>query len=528
GRFTNTVGRLYWRSLSVVFAAPMVVIFAACMIAGGAYYLYDDLGEELVPTEDRGGINIWMQGPDGVGLDHTDRQVVQVEEMLRPWVEQGAAESIYSITGRYDLNRGQVQARLAPWSERTVSQADIEADLRPKLAQLPGAQARIFGGNSLGLRRAGSGVELALTGSTYPEIADAAFDFAQRLETIEGLSDPRVQYQATQPQLSLRIDRSRITDLGVDMDDLASTLRALVDEEELTELTIGDEAVPIMLQSKPGSVRDPADLLNLSTRTTDGTLVRLSQIVSLSEGGVAAELDRHGQRRAIEIDISRDPGLTLREAVDQIRLLAGSELPDDVGLLFLGEAATLEESSSELTFTFAIALVVVFLVLLAQFESLTSAVVVMLIVPFGLASAVYALWFTGVTLNVYSQIGVLLLIGIMAKNSILMVEFADQLRDNGMDVWNAAHKGAHARFRPIMMTLVSTMLAALPLIVSTGPGSEAREAIGWVIFGGLGFAVVFTLFLTPCTYALVAGLSKPRAASGKALEKELGAMAPGE
>jgi len=365
---------------------------------------------------------------------------------------------------------------------------------------------------------------LALIGPNYPAIADAAFRFAEQIETLEGLSDSRVQYQATQPQLSIRIDRSRAADLGVPMEELSATLRALVDEEELTQLTIDDEAVPVMLQSKSGTIRDPVDLLNLSVRAANGNLVRLSQIVSVSEGGVAAELDRHGQRRAIEIDVTRDPALTLRDAVDRLQELADNQLPEGIGLLFLGEAATLEETSSDIFFTFAIAMLVVFLVLLAQFESLTSAAVVMLTVPFGLASAVYALWLSGITLNIYSQIGVLLLIGIMAKNGILLVEFADQLRDRGETAWAAARKGAQARLRPIMMTLTSTILAAVPLILSTGPGAEARSAIGWVIFGGLGLAVGFTLFLTPAVYALVAGLSRPRAASGELLKQELQAL----
>ena len=250
----------------------------------------------------------------------------------------------------------------------------------------------------------------------------------------------------------------------------------------------------------------------------------LSQIISLQEGGVAAELDRHGQRRAIEIDASIDPSLPLRDAVELVREAAHESLPPGIGLLFLGEAAKLEETASGLALTFTIALVVIFFVLVAQFESLTSATVVMLTVPFGIAAAIYAMWLTGITLNIYSQIGVLMLIGVMDKNGILLVEFADQLRDRGASAWDAAHEAALVRLRPITMTLVSTVLAGLPLILSTGPGSEARAAIGWVVFGGLGLAAGFTLFLTPAAYALVAGISKPRAHAGQQLEKEMKAL----
>ena len=190
-------------------------------------------------------------------------------------------------------------------------------------------------------------------------------------------------------------------------------------------------------------------------------------------------------------------------------------------MIFLGEAATLEETTNEVALTYMIALLVVFLVLCAQFEGFTSALVVTLIVPFGIAAAVFALFLTGTSLNIYSQIGLVLLIGLMAKNSVLLVEFADQLRDDGMDVKAAIAGGAERRLRPIMMTVVSTVLGALPLVLSAGAGAEARSAIGWVVFGGLGIAAVFTLYLTPALYVLLAPLSKGRVAEAARLQSEL-------
>ncbi|MEO1457903.1 MAG: efflux RND transporter permease subunit [Pseudomonadota bacterium] len=516
------LGALYGWLLRPALRAPLVTMTVFALAAGSALLVYDDLGEELVPPEDRGQVTVRLQGPDGTGLAYTDRQVEEIERILAPWVERGVATGLYSITGRWDLNRGEIGARLVPWAARGTQQAAIEADIRPQIARLAGARARVSSSNSLGLRRGSDGgISLALTGPSYPAIAEAADAFAEAMAGLEGLSGIRVQYQATQPQLSIRIDRARASDLGVPMDALSSTLRALIDEEEIAELTIDDKAVPILVQSAAGAVRDPADLLNLSVRAESGALVPLLQLVSFAEEGVAAELDRHGQRRAIEIDASLAPEVTLREAVDRLRALAQETLPPGIGLLFLGEAATLEETSSELMATYVIALVVVFLVLVAQFESLTSAAVVMITVPFGICAAIYALWLTGTTINIFSQIGVVMLIGIMAKNGILLVEFADQLRDRGLAVWEAAYGAARARLRAISMTLVSTVLAGLPLILGSGPGAEARMAIGWVIFGGLGLAAVFTLFLTPAAYILIAGLSRPRAAAGRALAAEL-------
>lgn len=505
--------------------APLVTIVGATLLAGGAALIYDDLGEELVPPEDRGLVSVRVQGPDGTGLDYTDRQVVQIEEILQPYVESGVAESLYSITGRYDLNRGSVGMRLIPWEQRTIPQARIENEISDQLSKIPGGQTRIISGNSLGLRgSSGGGLSLALTGPNYPEIAAAVDAFSQELASVGGLSGIRVQYQATQPQLSIGVDRARASDLQVPMSTLSVTLRALVDEDEVAELTIDDEAVPVLLQSALGTVRDPVDLMSLYVRSDVGRLIPLSQIVTLEEKGVAAELDRHGQRRAIEIDASVSPLVSMGDIIQEVRALAQETLPDGIGLIFLGEAASLDETSTALMATYIIALLVVFLVLLAQFESLTSAIVVMLTVPFGVCAAIYAMLLTGTTLNIYSQIGVLVLIGVMAKNGILLVEFANQLRDEGSSVLEAALAAAQARLRPISMTLICTVMAGLPLVLGGGPGAESRESIGWVIVGGLGLAAVFTLFLTPAAYALVSGFTSSRASSANALAKEMDAL----
>ena len=508
--------------LRIVLRAPVVAIALASLIFFAAAGLYDRLGEELVPEEDRGLITVFMTGPDGTGLDFTDRQVEKVETILRPYIEDGTATGLFSITGRYDPNRGQVEAPLADWSERTISEGDIASAVNRQLGQIPGARARVRRGNSLGLRSGGGGFRFALTGSDYREIADAAKKFVATLEReTEAVVDFRIEYRATQPQLSLAIDRKRATDLGVPMANLSATLLALIDSDEVAELTVGDERIPIVVQAVEGAVKSPADLANLFVPASDGRLVSLSQLVSVTEEAVPSELDRHGQRRAVEVFADLGEGVSLRDAVTDVRRLAAASLPPGIGLLFLDEAAALDETSSGLTLTYALALLIVFLVLVAQFESVTSAVVVLLTVPFGVCAAILALFFTGTTINIYSQIGVLMLIGIMAKNAILMVEFADQLRDRGRDVYDAAYEAAMVRLRPILMTIMSTVLAGLPLVFASGPGSEARAAIGWVVFGGLGLAGIFTLLLTPAFYALVAGLVRPRSAEDERIEAEL-------
>jgi multidrug efflux pump subunit AcrB len=514
--------KLYTRLLDGVLAAPLIILAGSCAIAGLALMLYQTLGEELVPQEDRGMISVRLLAPDGVGLDYMDLQVEKAEQVFRPLLDEGVVDSLYSITGRYDFNKGQIDAPLRPWGERIETQQDIEAGLNRQLAEIPGVVSRIMRGNSLGLRGGDGGMSFALTGDNYAAIAAASDDFARAIERdIPGLSNLRVEYQATQPQISLNINRERAANLDVAIADLAATIRVLVAGFKVAELTVDDRAVPIMLESAAGSVESPADLGNLYVRSQSGNLIPLSQMITFKQEGVPAELDRLAQRRAVEIDADIGPSLPLRDAVDAVRTLAETELPSGIGLLFRGEAETLEETSRDIAITFAIALLVVFLVLVAQFESLTSAVVIMITVPFGMAAAVFALFLTGTTINIYSQIGVLVLVGIMAKNGILMVEFAEQLRDRGASVLEAAREGALVRLRPIMMTMLSTVFAGLPLILSSGPGSESRGAIGWVIFGGLSLAAVFTLFLTPAVYALIAGFSKPRASASAELSEQL-------
>jgi multidrug efflux pump subunit AcrB len=457
-----------------------------------------------------------------VGLEYTDRQVERVEEILRPLVDEGTVTSLFTITGRWDLNRGWIDAPLRDWSQRKKTEGQIARALAKPVSQIPGAQARIVRTNSLGLRHASGGLKFALTGSNYTKILEATDAFVIAMERdIPQLRGIRVEFRATQPQLSVNINRRRAADLGVSIDNLASTIQVLVDNDEVAELTVDDQTVPIILQATKGTITSPSDIRKLYVGAAGNRLVPLSQLITFKEDAVAAELDRHGQRRAIEVDANPIDGFSLREAVDAVRELALKELPAGIGLLFLNEAAELDETSKGIVITYLVALLVVFLVLVAQFESITSAAIVLLTVPFGICAAIFALALTGTSINIYSQIGVLMLIGIMAKNSILMVEFADQLRDQGMIVSDAVREASLVRVRPIVMTMVSTVLAGLPLILGSGPGAESRAAIGWVVFGGLGLAAVFTLFLTPALYVLIAGWVKPRGREAAALEKEL-------
>ncbi|MDP5186567.1 MAG: efflux RND transporter permease subunit [Alishewanella sp.] len=512
----------YQRSLHFALDKAWWVFLASVLAATAALTVVSVLDNELLPTEDRGSIRVFARGPDGVGLNFMDRQADKMEDILLPYVNGGDIDSIYTVVGQWDPNLTFITVPLKHWDERKRSQQEIINEIRGPLAAIPGAPARAFGSNSLNLRGQGGGLELALTGQSYSEIFAAAQAFANVIQQqIPELGMPRISYQPTQPQLRVNIDRRRAQELGVPLSDIATTLRVAINGDDLADLNVGDQAVPIILQAQTSKINDPSDLANLYVGSRDGGLVPLSSLASISEEGVAAELERQAQRRAIELDLELPPELPLQEAVAQLRELAEQHLPDNIGLIFLGEAQTFEETAREVTMTYVLAFVIVLLVLAAQFESVNSAVVVMATVPFGIAAALFALFLTGTSINIYSQIGLVMLIGLLAKNAILLVEFADQLRDQGLNVRQAVERAASIRLRPITMTLLSTLLGALPLILSTGAGAEARNAIGWVVFGGLGIAVLFTLYLTPVLYLALARFAKPRADENKRLKTEL-------
>lgn len=517
--------RSYASSIKTALNHPWITAGICVIAAAGAAVALFQLDRELTPPEDRGVVFVWAGGPDGVGLDYMDRQTDAIEAVLQPWVDSGDIESMFTIVGRWDPNRVFITARLAPWEERTLSQDEIAAALRGPLSEIPGVRASSFGRGGLNIGGRGgerNGIQVSLTGGDYQEIFVAARALADRLDADSRILDnPEIGYEPTQPQLSIQIDRRRASDLGVPLDELAVTLRTMVNGENLVDLNVDDRAIPIVLESETGAVRDPSDLRNLYVRSNSGELIPLSALTTIVEEGVAAELERTEQRRAIELEADIIGGATLAEAVAEMQRLGEETLPAGIDMLFEGDAETLNQATRDLMLTYGFALIIVFLVLAAQFETLTGPLVVMVTVPFALAAAIYALFLTATSLNIFSQIGLVMLIGLMAKNGILVVEFADQLRSEGKSVRDAIEEAAILRLRPISMTMISTVLGALPLILATGAGAEARASIGWTVFGGLGLAGAFTLFLTPVVYLGIARFGAPRTAAEIKLAEEL-------
>ncbi len=528
GRGLTAIGRgaerLYARLLDACLDAPMVVVVVALLFAGAAAVAFPLLPSELTPTEDRGFIPISIRAPQGATVDYTADQVRRAEAIAQPFVDSGEITNVFA-TARGFGGGGFMFVTLAPWDERTRSQQEISADLGRQLQSIPGIQVTVFSSNSLGIRGGGQGVRFAVAGNDYGELADAAAKLQAAMEQDPVFSSVRLNYDTTQPQLSIRIDRERAADLGIPIGGISSIVQALLDGRDLGNFYIGDDPIEVRLQAPDGMIQDPSGLDRVRLRSASGNMVPLSSLVTFEETAVAPSLQREDQRRAVPMTAAPAEGVDLSRAISRVHEIAATTLPAGMGIILSGEAKELNQASAGVAQTFVFAILVVLLVLAAQFESFISALILVATVPFGLAAAVFAMLLTGGSLNIYSQIGLVMLVGLMAKNGILIVEFANQLRDQGQSVRDAIHNAALIRLRPVVMTMLSTVLSGLPLLLTGGAGAEARRALGWIIVGGLGFATLATLFLTPVVFSLLARFSMPRITEQRRLERELEAAA---
>jgi len=521
-RFGAGLAALYRRLLHLALAGPMVVILIALLVAAGAVVTFGTLRQELTPPEDRAAVRMSVTAPSTVSLDFTQSQMQRIEDLIQPLRDSGEVISTFSVAGfGSNTSRGFMSLTLAPWESRTRTQQQITDQVNGILQQVPGVRVTTFAGNSLGIRGGGNGLQFAIIGDDYAPLADTAQKIADQMN-----ADPRfgrvvVNYDTTQPQLTLSVDRDKAAALGIDINGLGPTLQAMIDGDQIGNIFADNTTYPVVLVSTTNPVNDPRDLENIFVRTTDGRYVPISSIASLTESPIAPSLEREQQRRAVSVTASLTPELALGDAYNMVLDMSKTALQANQTIIPLAEAQTLGVNNNGLVVTFGFALIVVLLVLSAQFESILSAVIVMTTVPFGLACAIFALKFTGGTLNVYSQIGLILVVGIMAKNGILIVEFANQLRDRGRSVREAVEEAANIRLRPVIMTMIATVLGGMPLVLAHGAGAESRRALGLVMVGGLTLAAIATLFLTPVAYLLLARFSKPRSAEAVRLAREL-------
>lgn len=522
GRTGTMLANFYRRALHACLGAPLVVFLVVALFTAAGGAMFTTLTSELTPSEDRSVILLRVSASQGVSLEFAQDQMKKIEQGLQPLVERGEIYNIFAISGQGgSTNSGFMVLTLTPWDQRERPQQEIAQDVNNIVAQIPAVRGFAIQTNSLGIRGAGNGLQVALLGNNYDKLSAAASQLVRQMEDSGKFENVRLNYETNQAQLSVTIDRERASDLGIDITGLSAAMQAVLDGSSVVDIFVEGQSYPVVLESTTTPINDPTDLENVFLRTGDGKIVPMSTIAKLEEKAVAPQLGREQQLRAVSLSAGLPAGYALGEALAFTEELAAPLLPDGARLLPMAEAASLNENSNGIFITFGFALVIIFLVLAAQFESVISALIIMATVPLGLACAVFAMLLTGTTLNIYSQIGLVMLVGIMAKNGILIVEFANQLRDQGQSVREAIENAANIRLRPVMMTMIATIVGAVPLVLASGAGAEARIALGWVLVGGLGLATAVTLFLTPVAYLALARFSKPHAEEEGRLHREL-------
>ncbi|MCX7565245.1 efflux RND transporter permease subunit [Sulfitobacter sp. F26169L] len=500
--------------------APLLVLavaFGFALIAAGAA---STLTSTITPTEDRGFFLIQARGASDTTAEYLDTQIIQIEEILAPFQKNGQITSVQSIIGIGGGTRAFIVARLTDWAGRDWTQQDLMGQINGMLSTVPGVQVFAISPNSLNIRGGGNGLTFAVSGTNVDEMTEAANALVAAMARDDAFSNPQVSGDSVQAQFEITVDQEMARIFGLSEAEITKTISALTQGTVAVSVFLDDTETDVRVVPGGPPINDPNDLEDIQLRLPSGEYVPLSSTATLTPVVSQSSIERQGGTLAVSVQANLPDGVDLGTAMARVEELASETLPDGMGIVYTGEAASLGDSQSGMYMVFGVAAIVVFLVLAAQFESIASAIVIMLTVPFGLAAALLAISITGGSLNYYSQIGLVLLIGVMAKNGILIVEFANQLREAGQDIDNAIREALRLRIRPVMMTMVSTVFGGLPLVMSSGAGAEARVAVGWVIVGGLGFATIFTLFLTPVFYRWIAVWGAEPGVSARRLQQE--------
>ncbi len=515
--------RSYEALLKRAIGAPLVVLAVAVAVTGGAALFYDGLPRELAPREDRGVGFVPLTAPQGSTVEHSDIAARQVEDILEPLRQSGVIETVFTFTGWGNRAwRSFVVFRLAPWEDRDMTVSELVGRIAPRMGEVTIARGFPVTPAGLGLRGNSTPVQVVVGGPDFDSVKEWADLLQAEATTIPGLVNPEINFDQNLPQLDISIDRARADDLGISVETIASTLQTLLASREVTGFVSRGREYPVILQAERADRDSPSDIDNIFVRAGDGeTLVPLGALVSLRENAAAPSLRRFDRLPSVQLSGALEPGAQLGTVLDRIETAARTILPAEAKLGYEGQSRTFKDTSAGVGFVLALSVLIVFLVLAAQFESFLHPVTIMLTVPAGLAGAIYAMALGGLTLNVYSQIGIILLVGLVAKNGILIVEFANQLRSEGMDTRAAVIRASVLRLRPIVMTVISTILGALPLVLATGAGAESRQAIGTVIVAGLALSSVLMLFVTPVLYDLLARFTRPQGALEQRLDREL-------
>jgi multidrug efflux pump len=509
-RFFNHLSGSYRVLLEKLIQRPWLVLLAVLVISGGTVYEVGQLPTEYAPKEDRGAFFISLRAPEGATLEYTDRSTSEMERLIL--TKTGEGEPIKRFLtrlpggwGRAAMNSSTIIVLLEHWDKRDQRDSEIAAWVTGEAANIP--EARIFARtpSALGIRSEGSAVELVLGGPDYDQLKQWRDTMVAKMEAMPELVQVDSDFQETKPQMKISVDRDRAATLGVSLSNVGRTLETMLGSRIVTTYVDRGREYNVILMGEDQARSSTDDLTNLYVRSSlTNELVPLSNLVNITERAGPPELKRFDRMRSITLQAGLAEGVKLGDAIEKLYEIASKSLPASARLSWDGESKKFLDSGSSLYLTFGMALLIVFLVLAAQFESFVNPLIIMVTVPLALMGAVLGLWLYASSVNVFSQIGVILLVGLSAKNGVLIVEFANQLRDRGTEYRRAVVDAACVRLRPILMTSAATTFGALPLLLASGAGAESRQPIGIVVVFGVTISAVLTLFIVPALYVLFA------------------------
>jgi len=494
---------LYRRALTWLLHHRWIVVASWVGVLGTGALLFTQLKSELAPTEDRGVVFGIVTAPQGSTPQYTADMIRPIEQMYDRIPE---AAAYTAISGFPTVVDGNAVLRLKPWEERTKKQQQITDELRPQLQQIPGAIAFALNPPSLGQSFRSTPVEFVLMSQVpYAELQRLTDRFLDEARKYPGVQNLQIDLRLNTPEVRVRINRDKLSDIGVAVDTVGRTLETMLGGRQVTRFKKDGEQYDVIVQVAPLDRTTPADISDSYVRARDGGMVQLSNLVDVKEGVAPQSLNHFNRLRAVKVTATLAPGYSIDEALKAMDAAAKTALPSTVQTDVDGQSREFRKSGGEIYFTFVLALMFIYLVLSAQFESFAAPFVIMLSVPLSMTGALLTLWFFGGTLNIYSQVGLVTLVGLITKHGILIVEFSNQLRDKGESLFDAVIDASVLRLRPILMTTGAMVLGALPLATAMGAGAESRIPIGLVIVGGMSFGTLLTLFVVPTAYTLISG-----------------------
>ncbi len=508
-RIFRRVAEVYARLLENVVRRPILVIGSALAVFAASLSLLNSIAFEYMPREDRAFAMIRLTAPDGASLDYTFKYIQEAERIVLADKEKGDVLRALARSGSWggggDVNTGMIMSPLQVWDKRERSAQEIVAGWNRQLAELPGVQAFAMAPGAWSLGQSNRPLRIVLGGTNYEELAQWRDIVMAEARKNPGLSNLQSDYRERKPKIDVSIDRDRAADLGVSLANVGRTLETILGSRVVTTFIDRGEEYRVILQGADERRQTPSDLRNIYVRSErTGQLIPLANLVQLTETAGPVDLRRFDRMRSITISGSINPGYSLGAALADLERIIDENLPDSARLNYDGESRDFKNTGQAIYLTFLLSLVIAYLVLAAQFESFKHPLIIMTTVPLAITGAIFGLKMFGATVNVFSQIGVIMLIGLAAKNGILIVEFANQLRDRGHNLKDAIIESSRTRLRPVLMTSMCTAFGSIPLLLASGAGALSRQSIGAVVFFGVTFSMVFTLLVVPTVYMLLA------------------------